>query len=332
MTCREFKFEEGKEYKQSGKIKVCENGFHACERPLDCFAYYSPGESVYHEVELNGEISKANDDTKIASRKIKIGAQLNIAGLVKAQFEYVKENTTTENTDPKTANAGDYGAANAGNRGAANAGDYGAANAGNCGAANAGYLGAANAGDYGAANAGYRGAANAGDYGAANAGDYGAANAGYRGAANAGDYGAANAGDRGAANAGNCGAANAGYLGAANAGNCGAANAGDRGAANAGNCGAANAGNRGAANAGNCGAAISRGSSAVGENGVALVRGESSYGNKVKGGIGSILIFVLEKEGTFEIEDWEAVVVDGKTIKPNTWYKLEHGKIVETEE
>ena len=236
MTCREFKFEEGKEYEQSGKIKVCENGFHACERPLDCFAYYSPGESVYHEVELNGEISKANDDTKIASRKIKIGAQLNIAGLVKAQFEYVKENTTTENTDSKTANAGDRGAANAGN--------------------------------YGAANAGYRGAANAGNYGAANAGYYGAANAGYRGAANAG----------------------------------------------------------------NCGAAISRGSSAVGEKGVALVRGESSYGNKVKGGIGSILIFVLEKDGSYEIEDWEAVVVDGKTIKPNTWYKLEHGKIVETEE
>ena len=252
MTCREFKFEEGKEYEQSGEIKVCENGFHACERPLDCFAYYSPGESVYHEVELNGEISKANDDTKIASRKIKIGAQLNIAGLVKAQFEYVKENTTTENTASKTANAGD------------------------------------------------RGAANAGNYGAANAGDRGAANAGDRGAANAGNYGAANAGDRGAANAGDYGAANAGY--------------------------------RGAANAGDCGAAISRGSSAVGENGVALVRGESGYGNKVKGGIGSILIFVLEKEGTYEIEDWEAVVVDGKTIKPNTWYKLEHGKIVETEE
>ena len=268
MTCREFKFEEGKEYEQSGEIKVCENGFHACERPLDCFAYYSPGESVYHEVELNGEISKSNDDTKIASRKIKIGAQLNIAGLVKAQFEYVKENTTTENTASKTANAGNYGAANAGNYGAANAGDYGAANAGS----------------YGAANAGYRGAANAGDYGAANAGNYGAANAGYRGAANAGNYGAANAG------------------------------------------------NYGAANAGDYGAAISRGSSAVGENGVALVRGESGYGNKVKGGIGSILIFVLEKEGTYEIEDWEAVVVDGKTIKPNTWYKLEHGKIVETEE
>ena len=191
MTCRGFQYEEGKEYECEGKVKVCENGFHACERPLDCFEYYNPAESVYHEVELDGEISESTDDTKVAASKIKVGAQLNVLGLVKAQFEYVKSKTTHENTDSKVANAGDCGAANAG--------DYGAANAGNRGAANAGDYGAANAGDCGAANAGNRGAANAGDYGAANAGYYGAANAGDCGAANAGDYGAANAGDCGAA-------------------------------------------------------------------------------------------------------------------------------------
>ena len=281
MKCRGFQYEEGKEYVHDGEVSVCNSGFHACERPLDCFNYYSPSESVYHEVEINGDVSKATDDSKVAGSKIKVGARLNILGLVKAQFEYVKLHTINENTDPATANAGDCGAANAG--------DYGAANAGDCGAANAGYRGAANAGDYGAANAG--------DCGAANAGDYGAANAGYRGAANAGDYGAANAGYRGAANAGD--------YGAANAGDCGAANAGD------------------------CGAAISRGSSSVGANGVALVRGESNCGNKAKGGIGSILIFVLEQEDSYEIEDWKAVVVDGKTIKADTWYKLENGEIVE---
>jgi len=111
----------------------------------------------------------------------------------------------------------------------------------------AGDYGVANAGDRGAANAGYKGAANAGDRGAANAGNCGAANAGYRGAANAGDCGAANAGDFGAANAGDCGAANAGNFGAANAGDFGAANAGNYGAANAGNYGAANAGDNGVA-------------------------------------------------------------------------------------
>ena len=117
MTCRDFQFEEGKAYEHKGGVKVCESGFHACERPLDCFDYYKPAESVYHEVEVEGDISKTDKDTKIAAKKIKIGARLDIAGLVQAQFEYVKEHTTTDHTDPKTANAGDYGAANAGDCG-----------------------------------------------------------------------------------------------------------------------------------------------------------------------------------------------------------------------
>ena len=332
MTCRDFQFEEGKAYEHEGNVKVCESGFHACERPLDCFDYYNPSSSVYHEVEVDGDISKSDGNTKIAAKKIKIGARLDVAGLVQAQFEYVKEHTTTEHTDPKTANAGYRGAANAGDRGAANAGDRGAANAGDCGAANAGNYGAANAGDRGAANADYCGAANAGDCGAANAGDRGAANAGDYGAANAGDYGAANAGDCGAANAGDRGAANAGDYGAANAGDYGAANAGYRGAANAGDRGAANAGNYGAANAGNYGAAISRGSASVGSGGVAVARGDEQNQNKVKGGIGAILVIALEQKDAEDIIEWKAVVVDGVKIKADTWYCLKNGEFAEVKE
>ena len=340
MTCRYFQFEEGKEYEHEGKVNVCESGFHACERPLDCFYYYNPASSVYHEVEVDGDISKADNDTKVAAKKIKIGARLDIAGLVQAQFEYVKEHTTTEHTDPKTANAGDWGAANAGYRGAANAGDYGAAKAGNYGAAKAGNYGAAkagnygaaNAGDWGAANAGYRGAANAGDWGAAKAGNYGAANAGDCGAANAGNYGAANAGDWGAANAGDRGAANAGDRGAANAGDRGAANAGNYGAANAGDRGAAHAGNYGAANAGDYGAAVSRGSASVGKSGVAIARGDERNQNKVKGGIGAILVIALEPSDSTEIIEWKAAVVDGEKIKADTWYFLKDGELVEAED
>ena len=243
MTCRDFQFEEGKSYEHEGNVKVCESGFHACERPLNCFDYYSPASSVYHEVEADGDISKSDDDTKIAAKKIKIGARLDIAGLVQAQFEYVKEHTTTDHTDPKTANAGNYGAANAGDCGAANAGNYGAANAGN--------------------------------------------------------YGAANAGD--------CGAANAGYKGAANAGDCGAANAGA------------------------CGAAISRGSASVGSGGIAVARGDERNQNKVKGGIGAILVIALEPIDTTDIIEWKAVVVDGVKIKADTWYCLKDGELVEAE-
>ena len=136
MTCRDFQYEEGKEYEATGEIKCCNNGFHACEDPLDCFNYYAPGQSVYHEVEQSGEISRNNDgESKVASSKIKIGARLDIAKIVNLHFDFVKSRTTFKNTDPKQASAGAYGAASAGLRGAASAGENGAASAGEYGAA-----------------------------------------------------------------------------------------------------------------------------------------------------------------------------------------------------
>lgn len=95
MTCRGFQYEEGKEYEEES-VEVCDHGFHACEYPLDCLNYYSPNESVYHEVEQSGEIQKHNDDTKVASTKIKIGAEISIAGLVKAAIEYTVKRVNKE--------------------------------------------------------------------------------------------------------------------------------------------------------------------------------------------------------------------------------------------
>ena len=154
-----FKYVPGKEYECTGEIVACGNGFHACERPLDVLSYYAPASSRYFEAEQSGELSRENSDSKVASRKIKIGAEIGIPGLVKAQIEYVKAHTTAEYTDPGQATAGDFGAATAGDSGAATAGDRGAATAGDRGAATAGYRGAATAGDRGAATAGAFGAA-----------------------------------------------------------------------------------------------------------------------------------------------------------------------------
>ena len=126
MTCRGFQFKEGETYEEK-EAKLCESGFHACEAPLDTFNYYDPSNSLFHKVELDGVSSERGDDSKVCAKSIKIGARLSIVDLVKAQFNYVKSNTTTEHTDPKIANAGDYGAANAGYKGAANAGNCGAA-------------------------------------------------------------------------------------------------------------------------------------------------------------------------------------------------------------
>ena len=129
--------------------------------------------------------------------------------------------------------------------------------------------------------------------------------------------------------AGYSGAATAGESGAATAGNYGAATAGQRGAATAGNYGAATAGNYGAATAGDRGAATSKGKSAVGKNGLAVARGKNI---KVKGGLGAVLVIVEENNYDFNLKEYKLAVVDGKEIKADTWYKLENGKFVESEE
>ena len=305
LSCRGFKYKVGKEYEETGDIKACEKGFHACPYPLDVFGYYAPAGSRFCEVEQSGKIDDSESD-KVCSSKIRIGAELDIRGLVKAAVSYVKERCTNEcNAKPgKPATAGNYGAATAGN--------YGAATAGNYGAATAGYRGAATAGDRGAATAGYGGAATAGDRGAATAGDSGAATAGNSGAATAGDYGAATAGNRGAATAGNRGAATAG----------------DGGAATAGYRGAATAGYRGAATAGDRGAATARGKASTGSNGLSVARGKNV---QVKGGIGAILVIAEERDDTYDIVDWKAVAVDGEVVKADTWYRLENGELVEVD-
>ena len=120
LKCRDFQYEIGKEYEEPKAI-ACNAGFHACEMPLDVFSHYPPAQNRFCEVEQSGEFSRDNDDSKIASTKIKIGAEIGIPGLVKAQIEYVKSRCTNEhNAEPgKPATAGNYGAATAGDSGAA---------------------------------------------------------------------------------------------------------------------------------------------------------------------------------------------------------------------
>ena len=216
-TCRGYQYEVGKTYEHKGDVKACESGFHSCEYPLDVFSYYAPCESKFAVVKAIGKISKDGDDSKIASAKITVEAEINIPEMVKKAVDWIKDKIDWDNA--KETNTGDYSAAT-------NTGDYSAAtNTGNYSAAtntgfqsaatNTGFQSAAtNTGNRSAAtNTGNRSAAtNTGDYSAAtNTGDYSAAtntgnysaatNTGNRSAAtNTGDYSAAtNTGNRSAA-------------------------------------------------------------------------------------------------------------------------------------
>ena len=136
LTCRGFQYEEGKEF-HTEKAECCEEGFHACEYPLNCFGYYSPAQSVFHEVELSGEMDKNRDNTKVCATDIKIGARISIAGLVKAAIEF-----TMSKVDKEAKSDERHGFASAtGYRGASSAtGDYGASSA-------TGYRGASSVSD-----------------------------------------------------------------------------------------------------------------------------------------------------------------------------------------
>ncbi len=129
LKCRGLQYEIGGT-QEFDNVKLCERGGHACEVPLDVFSYYAPGDgSRYCVVEMDGVSEERGDDSKRVAKKLTVGAEIGIPGLVKAHIEYVKAHTTMEHTDPKAATAGYRGAATAGDSGAATAGYRGAATA-----------------------------------------------------------------------------------------------------------------------------------------------------------------------------------------------------------
>lgn len=80
---------------------------------MDAFRYYPPVKSIYHEVEMSGKIDDSESD-KVCSSKIKIGAKINIAGIIKASIDIIRGKAEKEST----ASSGDKGnAASSGDKG-----------------------------------------------------------------------------------------------------------------------------------------------------------------------------------------------------------------------
>ncbi len=169
LTCRDYQFEIGGTYKHDGEVEACSSGFHSCEYPLDVFGYYAPGESRFAIVKASGQLSRHDDDSKIASATLVVEAEISMPTMISRAIDWImaRLDSSVEQTvvGGTASNTGDYSAAS-------NTGDYSAAS-------NTGYQSAAS-------NTGYQSAAsNTGNRSAAsNTGDYSAAsNTGYQSAA-----------------------------------------------------------------------------------------------------------------------------------------------------
>ncbi len=105
MQCREFQFEVGKTYTHEGKVKACESGFHSCENPLDVLTYYNLCDARFAVVSASGDISKHDEDSKIASGSITIEAELHLPQFIAAAVEWIKSACTY---DGKNVDDGNY--------------------------------------------------------------------------------------------------------------------------------------------------------------------------------------------------------------------------------
>ena len=74
MTCRGMPYKVGKSYHANGKIGVCSNGLHFCERLTDVFDFYKRDGNRFFEVEASGTIK--TEGRKSAASDLRIVREL----------------------------------------------------------------------------------------------------------------------------------------------------------------------------------------------------------------------------------------------------------------
>ena len=165
LVCRGKQYAENTAFEEEESV-ICKSGMHFCENPFDVLDFYGfvndNGElNEFAEVEALDE-PKTDDHKKFTTKKLKVGANLGISGLVNAFVDFTFKKIDFSKTT--STSTGDYLAST-------NTGDYSAStNTGYKSASiNTGYGSASTNTGYGSAstNTGYRSAStNTGDYSA----------------------------------------------------------------------------------------------------------------------------------------------------------------------
>ena len=178
LVCKGKQYAENTVFEEPEAV-VCRKGMHYCHEPLAVLGYYDLVDSngnlpEFAEVEpLEEELT--DDGTKFCTRKLKIGGKISLAGLIKAQIEYVeyvKEIADSKQSYRATLAGGDEATLAGGDR-ATLAGGYRATLAGGDWAKLAGGDGAKLAGgDRATLAGGYRATLAGGDWATLAGGDW----------------------------------------------------------------------------------------------------------------------------------------------------------------
>ena len=297
MTCRGFQYEEGKTY-ETDEAKLCESGFHACENPLDCFHYYSPNESVYHEVEIEDNGERNIDDTKVVGKKITVGAELSVPMLCKLHFEYVKSKTTNEKQGESYANLSAHNCSSL--------------SAHNCSSLSAQDCSSLSAQDFSSLSAKDSSSLSARNFSSLSAQDFSSLSA-----RNFSSLSARNFSSLSAKDSSSLSAQDFSSLSAQDNSSLSAQSNSSLSAKN------------------NSSLSAKNNSSLSAQDFSRLSAGKDSvlscFNGECKAGIGSIISIANREwiDGEYKITDFCSAIVDGEKIKADTWYKLENGKFVE---
>ena len=116
LICREKQYFQHTVFEEE-KAEICNSGMHFCENPLDTLDFYplidDNGDlTEFAEVEALDEV-KTDDNKKFCTRKLKIGAKLDLNAFIKASVEFVFSKTNEKNTNASSGNGSQL--ANSGN-------------------------------------------------------------------------------------------------------------------------------------------------------------------------------------------------------------------------
>ncbi|HEY5806155.1 MAG TPA: hypothetical protein VIS56_02085 [Candidatus Saccharimonadales bacterium] len=88
--CRGMQYKVGKSHTHKGEIKLCSEGLHFCENPLDVLNYYDLVDGNIAIVEASDVSDETRpEDSKRVAKKLTVKAKLDLSAFVKASVEFV---------------------------------------------------------------------------------------------------------------------------------------------------------------------------------------------------------------------------------------------------